>query len=220
MSNPTSSQPGPPAPRPGNLPPPSPARASTPLPVVYRYTQQFRQEWQNGPFPATWGPRLVAVLIDLVVIGVPFNLLYNFVFTFVPEDWLNIGLPPIGRELIFWLVFGLVTALTATWSGASPGKKLLNLKVAGPGNAPLSFSRFFLRETLVIYSLISLYQLINLLLLTGLSQLTGFNLLYLPGAIVGLGCLSLLLTPPRPTLHDRLFKTGVVIADPQKILAS
>lgn len=185
--------------------------------MVYRYTQKFRQEWQTGPTPATWGPRLVAMLIDLGVIGVPFNLVYNLIFTIVPEDWLNIGLPAIGRDVVFWLVFGLVTALTANRWGASLGKKLMNLQVVRPGNSRLPFLLFFLRETLVAYTLVSFYQIVNFLILSGLDFLRDFNWVYLPGFILGLGCLPLFLNPPRPTLHDRLFKTTVVIADPQKL---
>lgn len=220
MTNPTSPQPRKLSPaRSQRVAPKLAPRPVAPVPVVYRYTQQFRQEWQSGPVAATWGPRLVARLLELVLIGLPFNLLYNLIFLVVPESWLDLGLPPIGRDVIFWLVFALVTTLTALVWRASFGKRLLNLKVVR-GSSPLPLALFFLREVLVIYSLVSLYAVVNFLLLSGLSQFTDFNLLYLPGAVFGLGSLPLFLNPPRPTLHDRVFKTQVVVADPQKILAN
>ncbi len=201
------------------LPVRSPLFAPAPRPVVYRYTQEFRQQTQGGLIPATWGPRLLARLLELLVIGIPFNLLYDFIFlTFVPEDWLAVGLPAIGRDVIFWLVFALVTTLTVGRSGASFGKRLLNLKVAGQFNRRLPPGLFFLRETLVVYSLTCTYQTVNLLIISGPLRLLDFNLLYLPGFALGLACLPLFLNPPRPTLLDRLFKTQVVIADPQKLL--
>ncbi len=218
MSNPPSPQPGRPSPNSGRIlsnRPASPGHA--PAPVVYRYTQEFRQKWQTGAFLASWGPRLVALLIDLGVIGIPFNLLYNFILTFVPLDWLTINQISIGHDVLLWLVFGLITALTATLSGASLGKKLLNLQVVRQGNSRLPFGLFFLRETLVIYSLVSFYQVINYLLLSGLAFFKDYNFLYVPGFILGLGCLPLFLNPPHLPLHDRLFKTKVVIADPQKL---
>lgn len=200
------------------LPVRRPLFAPGPQPIIYRYTQQFRQETQGGLIPATWGPRVTARLAELLAIGVPFNLLYDFIFTFVPEDWLTLGLPAIGRDFLFWLVFALVTTLTAGGSRASFGKRLFNLKVAGQFNRRVPLGRFFLREILVIYSLTSSYQSVNLLILSGLDQLPGLNLLYLPGFALGLGCLPLFLNPPHPTLLDRLFKTQVVIADLQKLL--
>ena len=200
------------------LPGRRPLYAPAPRPVAYRYTQQFRQYIQGNFIQATWGPRLVARLLELLVIGVPFNLLYNFIFTFVPEDWLTFNLPDFLRAVIFWLIFALVTTLTAGRNGASFGKRLFNLKAAGQFNQRLPLGLFFLRETLVIYSLTSFYQTINLVILYGPLELLGLNLLYLPGFAVGLGGLPLFLNPPRPTLHDRLFKTHVIIANTQKLL--
>lgn len=212
MNNPTPSQPGSPPPVHGDV---STRPVAAPAPVVYRYTQKFRQEWQHGAPTATWGTRLVALLVDFLVIGLPFNLLYNFIFGFLPEE-----LPPIGRNLLFWLVFGLVTSLCAYRFGASPGKKLMNLVVVRQSHTRLSFLQLFLRETLVGYSLVSLYVVVNFLMLSGLNFLHGFNLLYLPGPILALGGLPLFLGKPRPPLHDRLFKTTVVIADMQKYQAN
>jgi hypothetical protein len=220
MNNPTSRQSAAPTKRPDKtLPVRRPVFAPAPRPVVYRYTRQFQQQTQGGPIPATWGPRLVARLLELLVIGVPFNLLYDFFFlNFVPEDWQAIGLPEIGRDVIFWLVFAFVTTLTGGRSGSSFGKKLLNLKVAGMFNRRLPPGLFFLREALVIYSLTCSYQTINLLILSGPLRFLGLELLYLPGFGLGLGCLPLFLNPPRLALLDRLFKTQVVIADNQKLL--
>lgn len=182
--------------------------------MVYRYTQKFRQEWLTGAPLATWGPRLVALLVDFLVVSGPFNLLINFVSGFLPPDLPEL---PLSRDLLLWLVFGLVTTLTTRQAGASLGKKLLNLRVAPQQNSRLSLGRLFLRETLVGYILVSFYQVINLFMLFGPGFLSGANLLYGPGFILGLGGGPLFLNPPRLPLHDRLFKTKVVIADMQKV---
>lgn len=189
-----------------------------PQPVVYRYTRQFREQIQGGPLAATWGPRLVARLLELLVIGVPFNLLYDFLFTFVPEDWYSLNLPLVFRSIIFWLVFAALTTLTAGRTRASFGKRLLNLKVVGTFNRPVSLGLFFLRELAVIYSLTAFYQTVNILLLLQFDRLLGPDLLYLPGFGLGLGFWPVFLNPPRPALLDRLFKTQVVVADTQKLL--
>jgi uncharacterized RDD family membrane protein YckC len=213
MSNPT------PPPYPRRSPAPgSPAVPARPVvgqaPVVYRYTQKFRQEWLAGAPLATWGPRVVALLVDFLVVSVPFNLVIDFVSGFLPE-----GLPqlPLSRDLLLWLVFGLATSLTANRVGASLGKKLMNLQVAPQLYSRRPLIQSFLRETLVCYMLVSFYQVINFLMLSGLGFLFNYNLLYLPGFILGLGCWPLFLNPPRLPLHDRFFKTKVVIADTQKI---
>ncbi len=172
------------------------------------------QEWLVGAPLATWGPRLVALLVDFLVVSVPFNLIINFISGLLPEDLPQL---PLSRDLLLWLVFGLVTGLTANLTGASPGKKLMNLQVVAQGYSGLPLIKLFLRESLICYMLVSFYQVINLALLSGLSFLFGSNLLYLPGFILGLGCLPLFLNPPRLPLHDRFFKTKVVIADMQKI---
>jgi uncharacterized RDD family membrane protein YckC len=188
--------------------------------VAYPYTQAFWQQTQGQAVRATWGPRLLARLVELLVIAVPFNLLYDFIFTFVPPEWLDLQWPAIGRDVIFWLVFPLVTTLTAGRSRTTFGKKLLNLRLAGPFNQPLSLGRLFLREFLVIYTITATYQAVNQLILNGpqgfFSELT--LLLYLPAVLLAVGCLPLFRNPPRLTWIDQFFQTQVVIADLKKLI--
>jgi hypothetical protein len=219
MPEPLTPQSAPAPESPGKNSPGRPVFAPRPRRVAYRYTQAFWQQTQGQLIRATWGPRLLARLVELLVISVPFNLLYDFIFTFVPPEWLDLQLPALGRNVIFWLVFSLITTLTAGRSRTTFGKKLLNLRLAGPFNQPLPLPRLFLREFLVIYTITATYLAINQLLLNGPESLIqGLTFIYLPAILLAAGCLPLFRNPPRLTWIDQFFQTQVVIADPKKLI--
>src|SRR5258708_2999501 len=114
------------------------SRVSQPSVPVYRYTQQFMQE-RSRLRQATWGPRLVATLIDFLLVGIPFNLLGNLIWlqrTFTDNntptdstnaDVLTIGLPVEWHNLLWALVFGLYVLLCTGILGETVGNRLMNL---------------------------------------------------------------------------------------------
>ena len=219
MPEPLTRQPAPAPKSPGKNSPVRPVFAPRPRRVAYHYTQAFWQQTQGQLVRATWGPRLLARLLELLVIGVPFNLLYEFIFRFIPQEWLDLQLPALGRDAIFWLFFTLIMTLTAGRSRATFGKKLLNLRLAGPFNQPLSLGRLFLREFLVIYTITATYQALNQFILNGPESLIqGLTFIYLPAVPLPAGCLPLFRNPPRLTWIDQFFQTQVVIADLKKLI--
>lgn len=167
----------------------------------YPYTERFLREEASQLLRATWGPRLVAFLVDFLLVAVPFNLLGNLLWisktvtiseatTEAARIEQTLGIPVELHNLLWFLVFGLYATLVSRRQGATVGKRWMNLKVVHQDGSPLSTRDLFLRYTI------------------------GYGL---SGLIVGIGFLLAFVDKERQALHDKIFKTQVVIADPFKI---
>lgn len=159
--------------------------------------------------PAPPEKRLYAFLVDFFIVSIPYNGLYGLVYNNLPK-----GLPLILHDLLFWLLFGAANTFFTARLGATVGKLIFKLKAVQHHSHPLTAFQFFLRETLVIYGATSLYTFFLMLIISGLdpAYIIGL-LLYIPGFVIGLSFLLIFKKPPGLPLHDRIFKTGVLIAD-------
>ncbi len=197
-----------------------------PRPPVYRYTQQFLQQEIGQLRRATWGPRLVALLIDFGLIAIPFNLLGYYIWlphTFfaqniggldssVSEAGLTVGLPLPIHQLLWIVVFTLYATFATLLRGNTLGKHLLNLKVVSDDGQPLTR-----RDLLIRYSFTYISNLAILLYMLGSFFLnSGLALILAVLVLVG-DFVYCLLDPQSKTLHDRLAHTQVIIADLLKI---
>jgi uncharacterized RDD family membrane protein YckC len=207
----------------------STSTTSRPPAPVYRYTQQFLQE-RSKLRQATWGPRLVALLIDFVLVGIPFNILGNIIWlkrTILPTgastdgasvDTFTIGIDYQFHNLLWALAFGLCAVVVASFLGETLGKRFMNLKVVSEDGKPLNIALRFARAALVAYSLISLGLIgWGVVLPLKFDALLGLNLLFVPGFVVGLGFLLTIFDAQKQTLHDKIVKSYVVIADLTKL---
>lgn len=192
---------------------------------AYPYTQKYLREQANAIHPATWGPRLVAQGFDFVVITLPFNFLGS---TFwirrattvgdAAEATYSFGIPQEVHYLLWWLVYVAYTCLTSLKWGATPGKRFMNLKVASLGGSSLPRLRLLLRYALIGYSLISFLVVgVSFLVSFNFALFFGPNVIFLPGLVIFFGCILALLDGHKQTLHDKLVRSQVVLADPTRI---
>lgn len=200
----------------------STGRASSP---VYRYTQQFLQEQEAaGVQYSTWGPRFVAFFFDFLIVSVPYSILGNLFWiqkAITPEtasvtelesaSQLSFGIPPDLHYLLWPLVFGLYATLLTWRTGAMVGKRLMNLRVVNAREEPLSLPLLFLRYILICYAVLAT----GMLIMETSVPYRWFVLL--PGLVFVIGLGLALLDPRKQALHDRLFRSYVILADPTKI---
>ncbi len=204
---------------------PTPARSARPTTgparPVYRYTRQFLEQEDGEVRRATWGPRVVAGLFDFALVGVPFNLLGNLLWLPKAEvagegidstaTGFN-GLPLEWHYLLWIAAFTIYATFTTLALGATPGKRLMNLKVVGPGERSLALPRLLWR-----YSLPYPFNLAILAYLLGRLTL-GISFGTLLAALVLLADFALLVADQRgQTLHDKLSGSQVVLADLTKL---
>jgi uncharacterized RDD family membrane protein YckC len=134
--------------------------------------------------PAGFGIRLLAYLVDNMILGIPL-LLAGLLFL-APAISRGTSPPSAGSLTIAGIVYSVLTALYYVifwaWRGATPGKSLLGLVVtAEGGETPIGFPRALLR-------------------------LVGY---FVSFAVLGLGFLPILLSEDRRGLHDRIAGTRV-----------
>ncbi len=212
-------------PKPRRVVPPAQPPATLP---EYRYTRQFLRE--GSAFrQATWGPRFVALAIDFALISIPFNLLGNLLWlektiqsSNVEADKITdavvIGLPIYLHYLLWPLVFAIYTVLATQRFGATLGNYAMNLKIVGEDGRVLGWRLLLARAYLLGYGLVSLGLIsLKILLPVRFNDLLGVNLLFVPGFFLGLGCLWVIFDKNKQTLHDKIVKSRVVIADLKRI---
>ena len=191
---------------------------------VYRYTQQYLQE-AGRLQRATWGPRVVATLVDFAIIAIPFNILGSLFWlehTYGASSdeatgaaysaGITVGLPLPLHNLLWIVVFALYASLTTLRFGATPGKRWMNLKVIKDNGENLN-----LRNLLSRYSFIYISNL-PILVFIIITFLIGINWGYiLAGVVLVIDFGYSLRDSQNKTFHDKLFGTQVIIADVMKI---
>lgn len=92
--------------------------------------------------PAGPLPRLLAVLIDMAIVGAVMLIGYWVIFTMkVSANWI------INLVTFVLLTFGMM-GCELWWGGASPGKKALHLQVVMADGRPVTFQASLLRNLL------------------------------------------------------------------------
>lgn len=199
-------------------------KSGQPAAPVYRYTQKFLQEQSTGVQYSTWGPRFVAFFLDFLIVSVPYSILGNlfWIQKALSEGnadiggaenatQLSFGIPIEIHYLLWPLVFGLYATLLTWRTGATVGKRLMNLQVVNASEEPLALPRLFLRYTLICYSVLAT----GMLLMETSVPYRWFVLL--PGLVFVIGLVLALLDPKKQTLHDRVFRSYVILADPTRV---
>lgn len=177
-----------------------PPRSTKTVNLSYPYTQDFLAERTGKILRAEWGPRCAALLLDFIGFSLIFNLIGQ-------NTWLRLRIgqvsddsvagnfvfyiPPEIHNLAWWLLFGLYATLTTQWFGATLGKRWLNLEVATTdGMDKPNFLKLYGRYTLGY----------------GLSAL-----IFMGGFILAI------FDKDKEALHDKIFKTSVIVADPTQL---
>lgn len=167
--------------------------------MTYPLTQQFLLERNGKILRAGWGPRCVAFLLDFLIFSLPFNILGQLIWVQralneLPnegstEKLIIIGIPPELHNLLWFLLFGLYATLTTRRWGATLGKRWMNLEVLKADESGIpSFLTLYGRHTLG----------------------------YLSGIFLG-GFFVAAVDDQKEALHDKFFKTIVVLAEPTKL---
>ena len=109
-----------------------------------------------------WVERLVAIIIDWIIVGVVLGVLTILVA--IPALFTG-GLGMFGAffgglAFLWGLIFVLYNAVMETTSGASIGKKLFHLKVASKEGKNPTFGQAFIRNLSKIYWLLLLLDVI------------------------------------------------------------
>lgn len=106
-----------------------------------------------------WIYRLIALVIDSIIVGIPVYIIWNFVFwsIFWSGAWWMIG---YGSWLILPFIFGIIqlfyfVILDVAW-GATIGKRIMGLKVQMTNGSKVQFGQAFLRNVSKIYWLLLL----------------------------------------------------------------
>ena len=123
----------------------------------YKSYEELRQALapysSTAPTPATLGLRLVASVLDTFLLGVAGTLAFLPVLG-SPLNFLNLATqfsPKVVAWMLFWFVLSvLYYAILEGRYGATPGKLLCRLRVAGPDNNPPGFWRALPRPLIYI----------------------------------------------------------------------
>lgn len=131
---------------------------------------------------AGFGVRLMAALLDMILLGIPIVLIVSL---FLGFDWLTSGSVNFGAECLNILIWSIVTVyLWVNWDGRTPGKKLMGIKIASfPEHEPLTLGKALMRYFI------------------------GYTLSTL---IIGLGYLMIAFRNDKRGLHDIIAKTCVI----------
>lgn len=138
--------------------PPEPVKKSKPA-----LKQVFNASTAQKHKPASTGKRIVAVLIDGVIIQITTKILVTIVIARIFASPVHVKLAEIG--LSFFCVPIFYWAYLTYSMGATPGKKIMGLKVISTKKRKLSFGQVLKRETLFRGISISVF---------GLGYITGF----------------------------------------------
>jgi uncharacterized RDD family membrane protein YckC len=104
-----------------------------------------------------WLLRLIALIIDSIILGIVAWILVNFVFISLVFGgslyWLWFG---YGYSLVFPFILGILEVLyfvflEVSWGGATVGKKIMGLKVQMANGNNVTFDKSFLRNISKIY---------------------------------------------------------------------
>jgi len=113
-----------------------------------------------------WLLRLVAFIIDSIIIGIPAAIIYYFIIvplvwpaTYLYGVYLYGGAPWWGF-LLLWFILGIIEllyfVLLEASSGATVGKKILGLQVQMTNGSKVTFDKAFIRNISKIYGLLLL----------------------------------------------------------------
>jgi uncharacterized RDD family membrane protein YckC len=110
-----------------------------------------------------WGERLVAFIIDAVIVGVIAIVLAIFIA--IPLFFVGAAIAPVafifgGFALFGGVIFVLYFAVMESTSGASIGKKIFKLKVVSRTYSTPTFGEAFIRNLSKIYWLLLLLDVI------------------------------------------------------------
>ncbi|HEX2912859.1 MAG TPA: RDD family protein [Chloroflexia bacterium] len=175
-----------------------PTRPVKPALPDYRYTREFYRNQPAFGVRATWGPRLVAFIFDFLLVSIPFNTLGNLFWISkavdegdnITQTTYTFGIPVEVHNLLWLLVFGLYATLTTLLMGATIGKRIMNLKVVNQTGGSLNPLLLYLRYT------------------------AGY---VISAVLLGGGFAWAIFDKQKQTLHDKIFRSHVVLADPTRI---
>ncbi|MET0234689.1 MAG: RDD family protein [Kibdelosporangium sp.] len=111
------------------------------MPATHRFDQEFAQVGALGEVPlATFGSRLAARLVDLLILYVPTYVVLSFVFE---TGALAIALICLLEMVVY------DTLLTAN-TGATPGKRMARIRIVRHDTgAPAGWGKSFLRSVVI-----------------------------------------------------------------------
>jgi uncharacterized RDD family membrane protein YckC len=100
-----------------------------------------------------WVLRLIALVIDAIIIGVIASILWSFIFVSMLVTGVLFG---YGYPLIFPLIVGVLMVLyfaffEVNWEGATLGKRLLGLKVQTTDGGKIGYDKSIIRNISKIY---------------------------------------------------------------------
>ncbi len=157
-------------------------------------------DWGN------WIYRLVALVIDSVITGIPAGIIYVVISAAIWTTTLPYGIvydaTPIwaGFTLlpflygIFLVLYSAI--LEVVWGGQTLGKKILNLKVQSVRGERLEFGKTFIRNITKIYGLLLLLDWLLGIVTPGNKNQRYFD--QLTGTVVTRGGFSTAAPPPPP----------------------
>jgi uncharacterized RDD family membrane protein YckC len=132
---------------------------ATPERVAFTYT------------PAGLGTRCLAQLVDVVLlaaiaaaIGIALGILVQLVP--VAADVVLI----VATIAVFALLWGYFAVLEGVWSGQTPGKRLLRLRVVGVRGEPVTFTQAAIRNLLRIVDFLPLYYALGVIVIFASSR--------------------------------------------------